>query len=162
MTAVLSSSPSLSSLGSSMSDVSFTPRTRDYFAFARIKGDVCLVQGNLRALRRFECCQVLTAALCCAASCATPASALTTVDVKIFKHEFISIFRFSEYRTLHPADISILEPIDDQLTRYEEDNETVFLARDVMERMRKLTDPRWGVQGYGRRTAVVRQHQRQR
>jgi hypothetical protein len=90
---------------------------------------------------------------------------LTFVDVKIFKHEFISIFRFSEYRTLHPSDISILESIDEQLTRYEEDSETVFLARDVMERMRKLTDPRmgaFGAHGYGRRTMAVRQRQRQR
>ncbi|KIM42202.1 hypothetical protein M413DRAFT_53349, partial [Hebeloma cylindrosporum] len=91
-----------------------------YFAFARIKGELCLVQ----------------------VSYATPASALTTLDVKVFRHEFITIFRFAEHRTLHPADIAILEPIDEQLTRYEEDNETVFLARDVMERMRKLSDPR--------------------
>ncbi|KAF8970412.1 hypothetical protein BDZ97DRAFT_1754003 [Flammula alnicola] len=143
MTSVLSQSPSLGAMATKC-DSAFDPHTSDgYFAFARIKGDVCLVQ----------------------ASYATPVSALTTVDVKIFKHEFISIFRFSEYRTLHPSDICILEPIDEQLTRYEEENETVFLARDVMERMRKLTDPRrssFGVQGgkFGRRTMVVRQRQR--
>ncbi|KAF9446439.1 hypothetical protein P691DRAFT_609392, partial [Macrolepiota fuliginosa MF-IS2] len=91
-----------------------------YFAFASIKGDVNLVQ----------------------VSYATPASALTTVDVKIFRHEFITIFRFTEARTLHPSDICILEPIDDQLTRYEEENDTVFLAKELMDRMRKLTDPR--------------------
>jgi hypothetical protein len=82
-------------------------------------------------------------------SYATPASALTTVDIKRFRHEFITIFRFAENQTLHPADISILEPIDASLTRYEEENETVFLARDVMERMRKLTDPRRSM-GIGR------------
>ncbi|PPQ72500.1 hypothetical protein CVT26_003590 [Gymnopilus dilepis] len=98
------------------------PTKDGYFAFARIQGEVFLVQ----------------------ASYATPVSALTAVDVKVFRHEFISIFRFSEYRTLHPSDICILEPIDHHLTRYEEENETVFLARNVMERMRKLTDPRWG------------------
>lgn len=75
-------------------------------------------------------------------SYATPASALTTVDVKIFKHEFITMFRFSEARTLHPADIFILESIDDSLTHYEQENETVFLAKELMDRMRKLTDPR--------------------
>jgi hypothetical protein len=126
-------------------DAFHNPHTSDgYFAFARIKGDVCLVQ----------------------ASYATPASALTAVDVKVFRHEFISIFRFSEFRTLHPSDICILEPIDDRLTRYEEDNETVFLARNVMERMRKLTDPRWsfGVhsQRQNRTGLVMRQRQRQR
>ena len=60
---------------------------------------------------------------------ATPASALTAVDVKIFRHEFITIFRFSEATSLHPADICILEPIDEGLTRYEEENETVFFGK---------------------------------
>ncbi|KAF8156874.1 hypothetical protein B0H34DRAFT_658346 [Crassisporium funariophilum] len=95
-----------------------------YFAFARIKGEVCLVQ----------------------VSYATPASALTALDVKIFRHEFITIFRFLEAKSFHPADICIVEPIDERLTRYEEENETVFLARDLMDRMRKMTDPRRMVQ----------------
>ncbi|KAF9458935.1 hypothetical protein BDZ94DRAFT_1150656, partial [Collybia nuda] len=87
------------------------------FAFARVNGDICLVQVSLD----------------------TPASALTTVDVKIFRHEFITIFRLSETKTLHPADISIIESIDDYHTRYEEETETVFLARELMEHMRKMT-----------------------
>lgn len=61
------------------------------------------------------------------------------IDVKIFKHEFITIFRFSEYTTLHPSDFQIIEPIDDTLLRYEEENETVFLAKSLMERLRRLT-----------------------
>jgi len=94
-----------------------------YFAFARINDEVYLVQ----------------------VSCATPASALTTVDVKIFRHEFITIFRFSESKTFHPADICIVEPIDDRSTRYEEENETVFLARDLVARMRMMANqPRMG------------------
>ncbi|KAF9527463.1 hypothetical protein CPB83DRAFT_768458 [Crepidotus variabilis] len=95
-------------------------QSEGHFAFARIQGELHLVQ----------------------VSDATPASALTTVDVKLFRHEFITIFRFAGCRTLHPADINIIEPIETNLTRYEEDNGTVFLARDVMDRMRKLTDPR--------------------
>ncbi|KAF8872420.1 hypothetical protein BD779DRAFT_1452767 [Infundibulicybe gibba] len=106
-----------------------------YFAFARINGVVCLVQVSLE----------------------TPASALTTVDVKIFRHEFITIFRFSETRTFHPADITIIETIDDRLTRYEEENETVFLARDLMERMRKLTDQRLAPQARWYRSQIRRQ-----
>lgn len=74
-------------------------------------------------------------------SCATPASALTTVDVKIFRHEFITVFRFSESKTFHPADICIVEPIDDRWTRYEEENETVFLARDLVARLRMMANP---------------------
>jgi hypothetical protein len=90
-----------------------------YFAFARINNEVYLVQ----------------------VSRATPASALSTVDVKIFRHEFITIFRFSESKTFHPADICIVEPIDDRSTRYEEENETVFLARDLVAKMRMMANP---------------------
>ncbi|GLB39365.1 hypothetical protein LshimejAT787_0605270 [Lyophyllum shimeji] len=89
-----------------------------YFAFARIKGHICLVQ----------------------VSCDTPISALATVDVKIFRHEFITIFRLSETTTLHPADISIIEPLEELHIRYEEDNETVFLARELMGRLQKLSE----------------------
>jgi hypothetical protein len=124
-------------LGTKCDSPAFVSHSSDsYFAFARIKGDLCLVQ----------------------VSYATPPSALTTVDVKVFRHEFISIFRFAEYRTLHPTDITILEPINEQLTRYEEENETVFLARDVMERMRKLSAPRrsaFGMQAQKQRGLVT-------
>jgi hypothetical protein len=76
-------------------------------------------------------------------SYATPASALTTVDVKIFRHEFINIFRLSEARTLHPADITILESIDESLKIYEEDKETVYLAKELIAHIRNFTDPRF-------------------
>ncbi|KAF8067505.1 hypothetical protein FPV67DRAFT_1492310 [Lyophyllum atratum] len=102
-----------------MNNSCFPPVVNDgYFAFARIKGDVCLVQVSLD----------------------TPTSALTTVDVKIFRHEFITIFRLSETKTLHPADISIIEPINEFHTRYEEENETVFLARELMGRLQKMSE----------------------
>ncbi|PPQ65122.1 hypothetical protein CVT24_003013 [Panaeolus cyanescens] len=101
--------------------VTYSPPARDgYFAFARVNGSFCLVE----------------------VSYATPASALTAVDVKIFRHEFISIFRYSESKSVHPADFSILEKLPDHLTRYEEESGTVFLARELMEHMRKLTTPR--------------------
>ncbi|KAJ7746476.1 hypothetical protein DFH07DRAFT_748498 [Mycena maculata] len=87
------------------------------FAIAKVNGTIKLVQVSL----------------------ATPASALTTVDVKIFRHEFIHIFRYAECRTLHPADVHIIELIDDHHKSYEEENDTVFLAKNVMERMSKLT-----------------------
>ncbi|KAJ7484331.1 hypothetical protein FB451DRAFT_1232152 [Mycena latifolia] len=90
------------------------------FAIARVNGAIRLVQVSL----------------------ATPASALTTVDVKIFRHEFIHIFRYLECKTLHPADVHILELIDDRQKTYEEENDTVFLAKDVMERISKLTSAR--------------------
>ncbi|TFK28520.1 hypothetical protein FA15DRAFT_611971 [Coprinopsis marcescibilis] len=98
----------------------FTPPVKDgCFAFARVKGEVHLVQ----------------------VSDATPASAFMPVDVNIFKHEFITIFRFAQATTLHPSDFNVLEWLEDASIRYEEENETVFLARDLMDRLRKLTMP---------------------
>lgn len=60
-------------------------------------------------------------------------------DVHVFRHEFITLFRYSHRATVHPADMHILEPIDDRATLYEEDKGTVFLARDVMAKIQKLT-----------------------
>lgn len=40
---------------------------------------------------------------------------------------------------MHPTDIRVIDPIDDNSARYEEENGTVFLSRDVMERFSKLT-----------------------
>ena len=65
------------------------------------------------------------------------AAALATADVHVFRHEFITQFRFSHRATVHPADMHILEPIDDALTLYEEDKGTVFLARDVVACLQK-------------------------
>ncbi|KAJ3718602.1 hypothetical protein DFJ43DRAFT_1005807, partial [Lentinula guzmanii] len=90
------------------------------FVFARIQGEICLVQ----------------------VSSLTPTqSALTTVNVKIFRHEFITIFCFLVTTTLHPSDIHFIKNIDDQLVYYEEEKGTDFLARNVMERLRQLTLP---------------------
>ncbi|KAJ7855549.1 hypothetical protein B0H13DRAFT_2357767 [Mycena leptocephala] len=60
------------------------------------------------------------------------------VDVKVFRHEFIHIFRYLEHRVIRPVDVRIIQRIDDRHRVYEEENETVFLAREVMERMSKL------------------------
>jgi len=95
------------------------PLPSSQFAFARINGEVVLVQ-------------IFTWP-------ETVSSALAAVDPKIFRHEFITIFRFSHCDSLHPTDVVVLEQIDDASTRYEEDSGTVFLARDVMERLQKIT-----------------------
>ena len=108
-----------------------------YFAFASIRGVFCLVLGKYY-VGSFRNLIITNFPV----SYATPPSALTTIDVQVFRHEFINIFRFSENRTLHPDDINIIEHIADNGMRYEEDNETVVLAQVLMERMRKHTDPR--------------------
>jgi len=110
-----SPSPSPSVVGSS-------PRK---FALAQVHSDVCLVQ--LCSSLAHEGCH----------------SALSAVEAQIYAHEFITIFRYSHPAVLHPSDIRILEWLDEQSVLDEEDKGTVFLARDVMERLRRLTDRRW-------------------
>lgn len=67
------------------------------------------------------------------------ASALSAVDVNIFAHEFINIFRFSHRAIVHPTDIHVIDPVSDDSVRCEEETERVFLSKDVMERFSKLT-----------------------
>jgi len=90
------------------------------FALAQINGNVCLAQIP-------------------PSKPGSAASALSAVDVIIFAHEFINIFRFSHRAIVHPADIHVIDPIDDDSARYEEENETVFLSKVVMQRFSKLT-----------------------
>ena len=70
---------------------------------------------------------------------ASPASALVAADVKVFRHEFITIFRYSHSTSVHPADMHVLYPLDERCALYEEDKGTVFLARDTMAQLQKLT-----------------------
>ncbi|KAI0634821.1 hypothetical protein C8Q77DRAFT_1025322, partial [Trametes polyzona] len=94
---------------------------RPTFAFAQIKGDVCLVQvPDVPAQGAMS-------------------SALMAADVNVFRHEFITLFRYSHSASVHPADMHILEPIAEHATLYEEDKGTVFLAREVVDRLQKLT-----------------------
>jgi len=72
-------------------------------------------------------------------------SALSAVEARIYAHEFITIFRYSHPAVLHPSDIRILEWLDEQSVLDEEDKGTVFLARDVMQRLRRLTDRRLSI-----------------
>jgi len=99
--------------------MSRTP-SRSHFALAQINGSICLTQVP-------------------PSSPGSAASALSAVEAIVFTHEFINIFRFSHHAVLHPADIRVIDPIDDESARYEEENGTVFLSKDVMERFSKLT-----------------------
>ncbi|KAM5532167.1 hypothetical protein V8D89_014192 [Ganoderma adspersum] len=92
------------------------------FALAKIKGDVCLVQVPHDSPAH-----------------GGMSSALVAADVHVFRHEFITLFRYSHRATVHPADMHILESIDDRATLYEEDKGTVFLARDIMAKIQRLT-----------------------
>lgn len=107
------------------------------FAFARVKGDVCLVQGMSLSHSRNLKDRGIDLESCFTVALTDCTSGLTPIDVNIFRHEFITIFRWSHQTTLHPDDICILEPIDERCIRYEEENGTVFMAKDVMEKLRR-------------------------
>ena len=138
-----SPSPSPSVVGSS-------PRR---FALAQVHSDVCLVQGTVLSLQRSlppspqhsDAFSLSPASISVCSSLAHEGchSALSAVEAQIYAHEFITIFRYSHPAVLHPSDIRILEWLDEQSVLDEEDKGTVFLARDVMERLRRLTDRRW-------------------
>jgi len=104
--------------------VAMSPRK---FALAQVHSDVCLVQV----------CSSLAHESC--------HSALSAIEAQIYAHEFITIFRYSHPAVLHPSAIRILEWLDDRSVLDEEDKGTVFLARDVMERLRRLTDRRLSI-----------------
>ncbi|KAH7882406.1 hypothetical protein F5I97DRAFT_1817100 [Phlebopus sp. FC_14] len=90
-----------------------------HFAFARVKGDVCLVQlvGQTHP------------------ESTTPPSFL---DIPIFRHEFVSIFRYSHSAHVHSTEVRVLEPLDTHAVRYEQDSGTVFVAKDLMSHLRRI------------------------
>jgi len=96
--------------------------SKSHFALAQINGNICLAQIP-------------------SSTPGSAASALSAVDATIFAHEFINIFRFSHRAVVHPADIHVIDTIDDGSARYDEENDTVFLSKDVMERFSKVHRP---------------------
>jgi hypothetical protein len=105
-----------------------------HFALARINGYVVLVQSQFFSLSLLSSSTLTSLAV----SNLAPESisqALTSMDVRVFRHEFITIFRFSHCDSLHPSDVHILEHIDDAATLYEEENDTVFLAKEVVQKI---------------------------
>ncbi|KAF9226336.1 hypothetical protein BS17DRAFT_777076 [Gyrodon lividus] len=91
-----------------------------HFAFARVQGDVCLVQ--------------------LVGQTDTSTSGAPLLDIPIFRHEFVSIFRYSHSARVHPAEVRLLEPLDNHAVRYEEDSGTVFLAKDLMSHLKRIMD----------------------
>lgn len=68
-----------------------------------------------------------------------PPSPLTAVDIDVFRHEFVTLFRYSHSAAVHPSDIRILERLPDAETLHEEENGTVFLAKDLVARLSQWT-----------------------
>jgi len=69
-----------------------------------------------------------------------PVQSETSLSILVFRHEFVSIFRYSHDLRVSPEDIRVLELLDEDRIRYEEDNGTVFLAKDLMARLRRIID----------------------
>ena len=108
------------------------------FALAEVNGEIHLVQSTsnqyIPPIRRLT--RVLVLSL---VSSSTPPSALTLIDIKLFKHELATIFRYIQTTTMHPRDVRVIEQIGDDLVKYEEDKGTVFLAREIVGRMRRMS-----------------------
>ena len=66
--------------------------------------------------------------------------ATSPFNLSIFRHEFISIWRYSHTVQLFPADFRVLLPLDESAVRYEEDSGIVFLAKDLMSRLKNIID----------------------
>ncbi|KAK0204241.1 hypothetical protein DFS33DRAFT_871653 [Desarmillaria ectypa] len=107
------------------------------FAFARLCSDreVYLVQLTE------ESCRFLCGDLSCPQNapntCCTNDTQNMSITLRLFRHEFISIFRLAGSKTLRLSDIRILEVIDDTAKRYEEEQGVVFLARGLVSGMRR-------------------------
>jgi len=93
-----------------------------HFAFVRLRGIVCLVRISSQA----------------ASSNVDSASIL--LDVSIFRHEFVSMWRYSHTAQIHPAEIKVLTVLDSHSVRYEEDSGTVFLAKHLMSHLKNLLE----------------------
>ncbi|KIY45053.1 hypothetical protein FISHEDRAFT_19924, partial [Fistulina hepatica ATCC 64428] len=91
-----------------------SPVDAGQFAFARIQDNVHLIQLSEKQSPTVH----------------------EAVEVKLFRHEFVTLFRLSETKTMDLADISVIEVINCDETRYEEDTGTVFLAKELMETLR--------------------------
>ena len=115
--------------------------SKSRFALTQINGSICLAQSELRRITNHgvSFSNDDSTSTVPPSTPGSTSSALSTVDATIFAHEFINIFRFSHRAVMHPADIHVIDSIDDDSARYEEENGTVFLSRDVMERFSKLT-----------------------
>ncbi|KAL0957996.1 hypothetical protein HGRIS_000171 [Hohenbuehelia grisea] len=115
------------------------------FAFARIRGDISLVQV-------VSLCQTSpsssVSSLSSLPSPSPPPSCSSSVShstivLKVFRHEFITIFRLSHALTVNSEDVRILECLADSALRYEEEQETVFLARDLVAQLNRMSTARY-------------------
>lgn len=79
------------------------------------------------------------------------------LDILVFRHEFVSIFRYSHSARVHPLEFRVLEPLDDHAVRYEPDNGTVFLAKDLMAHLKRILDATAMFNRTGRRPVQSRQ-----
>jgi hypothetical protein len=109
------------------------------FAFARVKGDICLVQCGLSPFTSPDCGLIQLSMIYLVHPIQSETSR-GSLGIIVFRHEFVSIFRYSHDLCVSPEDIRVLELLDEDRIRYEEDNGTVFLAKDLMAQLRRMID----------------------
>lgn len=80
------------------------------------------------------------------------------LDLHVFRHEFVSIFRYSHSARVHPLEVRLFEPLDDNAgIRYEPDSGAVFLAKDLMAHLKRILDATAMFNRTGRRSMPPRQ-----
>ncbi|KAK7684985.1 hypothetical protein QCA50_011820 [Cerrena zonata] len=101
----------------SMSSPSSSPSSlRPSFAFAQIGDEIALVQLS------------------------QPFSSLLVSDIRVYRHEFLTIYRYSHNATVHPSDIHVLKRLDDLCTIGEDIPETITLPREIVSRFEGLSN----------------------
>lgn len=118
------------------------------FAFAKLQRDVCLVQ---REHHDDPALDTLSYALAVVGQTTVDPSGTPLLDIHVFRHEFVSIFRYSYSTRVHPLELKVLESLDDHAVRYEPDNGTVFLAKDLMAHLKRILDASAMLNRIGRR-----------
>ena len=73
------------------------------------------------------------------------------LDIDVFRHEFVSIFRYSHSTRVHPLELRVFESLAEHAVRYEPDNGTVFLAKDLMAQLKRILDASAVLHRTGRR-----------
>jgi hypothetical protein len=102
------------------------------FAFARIRGVVHLVYAPNLPIAASSAFALPSSPL----KPSTSSPSLADTPVPVFRHDFVSVFRFSH--VARAGDLRLLERLPQDAARHEPHSDTVFLSREAAVRMRAL------------------------
>lgn len=123
----------------SMSSPSSSPSSpRPSFAFAQIGEEIVLVQ---RMYHTSVCIVTFVFTDNPPTSLVSqPFSSLLVSDIRVFRHEFLTIYRYSHSASVHPSDIHVLKRLDDLCPADEDTPETITLPREIVSRFEGLSN----------------------